>query len=224
MFAWDSTSFFQKGWVSAFDVVDLQQAVVASSIDETGLIFGPIGHGVAFVDGGAIHPGQEATQFNVGFLSPASGSLSGGTTLQAEILTPQPPPDISTGTVYVGNAEVTNLSLSATAFSWDTPPAVRGGVGDFSVVLPDNSLKIMPEAFSYGPTIVELLPNAASAEGGAQATIFGYGLGQQVSDLQVTVGRQPAFTHAGAWQLRMTRAFTTPHLTLPVLATRHFTN
>ncbi|HEV2395826.1 MAG TPA: IPT/TIG domain-containing protein [Candidatus Sulfotelmatobacter sp.] len=192
MFAWDSTTFAQKGWVSAFNVVDLQQAIVASSIDETGLIFGPIGHGVAFVDGSAIHEGEEQTQFNIGFLSPDFGSLIGATLLQAEILTPEPPPNITTGTVYIGNAQATNVSLSATAFSGEAPPATTGGPADFTVVLPDSSLRIMPENFSYGPTIIEVSPNAATAEGGSEGILFGYGLGQQTGDVQVTIGGQSA--------------------------------
>ena len=190
--AWDSTTFAQKGWVSSFDVSDLQQAINAASIDETGLIFGPIGHGVAFLDGGVIHSGQQGTQFNIGFLSPATGSASGGTALQAEVLTPQPPPNITTGTVYIGNAPATNVSLSATAFSGETPPSSIGGAADFTVVLPDNSVRLMPEDFSYGPAIVEVSPNAATADGGGTAAIFGYGFGLQTSDVQVTVGGQTA--------------------------------
>ena len=190
--AWDSTTFAQKGWVPSFDVVDLQQAIVASSIDENGLIFGPIGHGVAFVDGSQINPGTEGTQFNIGFLSPPTGPTSGGTALQTEILTPQPPPSITTGTVYIGNAQATNVSLSATAFAGSTPPASAFGAADFTVVLPDKSIRIMPEDFSYGPTIVEVSTSAASADGGAQGAIFGYGFGQNASSVQVTVGGQPA--------------------------------
>src|SRR5271165_524843 len=190
--AWDMTTFAQKGWVPSFDVVDLQQAIVASSIDENGLIFGPIGHGVAFVDGSQINPGIQGTQFNIGFLAPATGPTTGGTALQTEILTPQPPPTITTGTVYIGNAQTTSVSLSATAFAGSTPPASTGGAADFTVVLPDKSIRIMPENFSYGPTIVEVSTNAASADGGAQGAIFGYGFGQNASSIQVTVGGQSA--------------------------------
>jgi DNA-binding beta-propeller fold protein YncE len=190
--AWDTTTFTQKGWVSSFDLVDLQQAIVASSIDGTGLIFGPIGHGVAFVDGSQINPGNEGTQFNIGFLAPATGPTSGGTPLQTEILTPQPPPNITTGTVYIGNAQASSVSLSATSFSGGTPPASGYGAADFTVVLPDSSIRIMPEDYSYGPTSVEVSPNAASAEGGAEGAVFGYGFGQQSSDVQVTVGGQSA--------------------------------
>jgi DNA-binding beta-propeller fold protein YncE len=203
MFAWDTTTFTQKGWVASFDVVDLQQAMVTASIDDTGLIFGPIGHGVAFLDGSVIHQGQQGTQFNIGFLAPATGSTGGGIALQTEILTPIPAPNITTGTVYIGNAAATEVSLSANSFSGQTPPASTTGAADFTVVLPDGSIRIMPENFSYGPTIVEVSPNAASAEGGAQGAIFGYGLdraqitvgGQAVSVTQLLTTASPTFPY-----------------------------
>jgi streptogramin lyase len=204
--AWDSTTFAQKGWVSSFDVIDLQQAIVASAIDETGLIFGPIGHGVAFLDVSKINPGQQGTQFNIGFLAPSTGPLSGGTALKTEVLTPIPAPSITTGTVHIGNAGATNVSLSANAFAGNSPPAATGGAADFTVILPDNSIRLMPENFSYGPTIVEVSTNAATAEGGAQGTIFGYGFGQQSSDVQVTIGGQPA---------QVTQLITTASATFP---------
>jgi hypothetical protein len=110
VFAYDTTTFAQKGWVSNFDFVDQQQSVVASVTDETGLIFGSIGHGVAFVDASAINTGAQGTQFNIGFLSPDTGPLSGGTEIQSEVLTGVPVPSITTGTVYIGNAATTSVS------------------------------------------------------------------------------------------------------------------
>ena len=193
---YDTNTFAQKGWTPGFTVVDLQGEIVASATDETGLVFGPIGHGVAFLDGSKIYPGQAGTQFNLGFLAPATGPLSGGTALETEVLTAIPAPNITTGTVYIGNAEATNVSLSAHSFAGKTPPAAAGGAADFTVVLPDNSIGIMPEDFSYGPTIVEVSPNAASAEGGAQGAIFGYGFGVQPSDDQVSIGGQAAVTQS----------------------------
>ena len=192
VFAYDTTTFAQKGWVSSFDVVDLEQSIVATVTDETGLIFGPIGHGVAFLDASTNNSGHEGTQFNIGFLSPDTGALSGGTALQTEVLTGVPVPSITTGTVYIGNAEATNVSLSASAFAGSTPPAAAGGAADFTVILPDKSIRLMPENFSYGPTIVEVSTNASSADGGGQGAIFGYGFGQQPSDVQVKIGGQSA--------------------------------
>ncbi len=189
VFATDTTTFMRKGWVANFNVVDLQQLIVPSAIDETGLIAGPIGHGAAFLDAAHVNQGQSGTDFNVGFLAPNTGPVSGGTALQTEILAGGSP--ITTGTVYIGNAGATNVSLSSSLFKGDTPPATAEGPADFTLVLPDGTIRMMPEDFSYGPTIVEVSTNASSAEGGAQGAIFGYGFGQQPSDVQVTIGGQP---------------------------------
>jgi len=193
--AYDTATFGQKGWVPNFEVVDLQQNIVLSASDETDLIVGPIGHGVAFLDGTQIPSGLAQTVFSVGFLSPGMGTANGGTAIQAQVSRVNAPgsgPNITSGTIYIGNATANNVSLSNTIATGLAPPASASGPADFTVVLPDGSIQLNPENFSYGPTIVELSTNAASAEGGSQGVIFGYGLGQQASDVSVNVGGRPA--------------------------------
>jgi hypothetical protein len=192
--AYDTTSFSQNGWVPNFDVFDSQQDIVLSVSDETGLIVGPIGHGVAFLDTTQIEPGLAQTIFTIGFLSPGTGSPSGGTAIQAQVSeqNSSTTENINSGTIYMGNMTANNLSLSNTTATGLAPPASSGGPADFAVVLSDGSIQLNPENFSYGPTIVELSTNAASADGGSQGVIFGYGLGQQPSDVTVSVGGQSA--------------------------------
>jgi hypothetical protein len=192
--AYDTSSFSQKGWVPNFDVLDSQQDIVLSVSDETGLIVGPIGHGVAFLDTTQIEAGLAQTIFNIGFTSPGTGSPNGGTAIQAQVSeqNASTTENINSGTIYIGNMTANNASLSDTTATALTPPASSGGPADFSVVLSDGSIQLNPENFSYGPTIVELSTNAASADGDSQGVIFGYGLGQQPSDVTVGVGGQSA--------------------------------
>ena len=163
-----------------------------SAADNTGLFFGPIGHGVAFLDTTQIEPGVAQTIFDLGFLSPATGSTSGGTAVQAQVSeeNASSAENISSGTIYIGNAPANNMLLSNSAATALTPPASAIGPADFTVVLTDGSIQLNPENFSYGPMIVELSTNASSAEGDTQGVIFGYGLGQQPSDVTITVGGQ----------------------------------
>jgi hypothetical protein len=189
--AYDSTSFTQKGWIPDFNVLDLQDHIVLSAADPTGLIVGPIGHGVAFLDSQQLKSGTAGTALSVSFLAPPSGPPGKGTTVQANYNTVVGV-NLTSATVYVGNGKATNVSISPVTISATTPPASFAGPADFAVVLPDGSMDMMPEDFSFGPTIVEVSTNAASAEGGAQGVIFGYGLGQQPSDVQVSVGGQAA--------------------------------
>ena len=192
--AYDTSSFAQKGWVPNFEVFDLQGAIVLSAADSTGLFVGPIGHGVAFLDTTQIEPGMAQTIFDLGFISPGTGSANGGTAVQAQVSeeNASSPENISSGTIYIGNVSANNISLSNSAADALTPPAATTGPADFTVVLSDGSIQLNPENFSYGPTIVELSTNAASAEGGTQGVVFGYGFGQQPSDVSVTVGGQAA--------------------------------
>jgi IPT/TIG domain-containing protein len=193
--AFDTTTFAQIGWVPNFNVTDIQPSNALSVIDETGLIVGPIGHGVAFLDSTQINAGSgQQTIFDLGFLSPGTGSPNGGTAVQAEMSEQNSaaPVNITSGTIYIGNGTASNVSVSNSSASGLAPPSTEAGAADFTVVVQDGSVQLNPENFSYGPTIVELSTNAASAEGGAQGVIFGYGLGQQPSDVTISVGGQPA--------------------------------
>jgi streptogramin lyase len=193
VYAYDTSQFAQQGWVPNFQVADAQQAIVLSATDDTGLVVGPIGHGVAFLDTTQIESSQSPTIFAIGFLSPGVGPTSGGTSVQAEVSEENATSaeNITSGTIFVGNVAANNVSLSNSTASGQTPSATTNGPVDFTVVLPDGSVQLNPENFSFGPTIVELSTSAASADGGSQGAIFGYGLGQQPSDVTVSVGGQP---------------------------------
>ena len=66
---------------------------------------------------------------------------------------------------------------------------------DVAVLMNDGGAWMLPEGFSYGPTIVQVTPNASTAEGGGTGIIYGYGLGPVAgaiipADLTITVGGQ----------------------------------
>lgn len=192
--AYSTNSFSQTGWVPNFEVFDFPNSIVLSAVDNTGLAVGPAGHGVAFLDTSHINSGTVQTIFTIGFASPGTGTVNGGTSVQAQVSEENAgsPENITSGTVYIGNAVADNVSVSNKQTSGLTPPASSSGSADFTLVLPDGSIQLNPENFSYGPTIVELSTNAATADGGSQGVIFGYGFGQQVSDVTITVGGQSA--------------------------------
>jgi DNA-binding beta-propeller fold protein YncE len=194
--AYDTASLTEKGWVTSFTIPDyLAYNPVPSAIDETGLIAAPIGHGIAFLDGAQIHPGTAGTYFDVTFLSPDTGPISGNTVAQNQIGNFAAGETVTSGAVYFGNGVAPSVTLSpgnTVDMTAVTPNASYQGPADFTLVLPDQSLQILPEGFSYGPTIVEVSTTAATAEGGGQGVVFGYGLGQQPSDVQITVGGQSA--------------------------------
>jgi|HubBroStandDraft_1064217.scaffolds.fasta_scaffold01336_4 WD40 repeat protein len=198
--AYDTTALTEKGWVPNYSVVDLQQWIVPSAVDETGLIVGPTGHGVAFADGSQIQPGVTSPQIGLGPLTPLTGPASGGTTLQVIVgsgvqnLNDFP----ALSQAYVGNAQLVDASAVSSmpnnfpTITGTTPPSSTGTIADFTAVYSNNNVAMMPESFSYGPSFVEVVSDAATAEGGATGAIVGYGFEQSPSDLQVTVGGKSA--------------------------------
>ncbi len=189
VWGYDTTSLTQTGWVPSFTVDDLQGGIVISAIDETGLIAGPIGHGVGFIDASAMTPTQ-STFFNPGYANPPTGPLTGGTSLSG-FASGKVADSAVLDRIYVGNVPGTSAGFSDTAVVV-TPAANQSGAVDLAVLLNDGGVGIVPEGFSYGPTILEVVPNGATAEGGQTGAIIGYGFGDSTSGIQVTVGGQAA--------------------------------
>ncbi len=194
--AYDTTSFAEKGFASTYYIDDLQPSIVPGAIDETGLAVGPIGHGVSFVDASQLQPGQSLLVVELFSVSNPTGPIAGGTEVQigaSPVLLNNPA--LSQGYVgsvpLVGASEALEGQDTYITVLGTTPPAIFPGAADFAAVF-QGAVGIEPEAFSYGPTIVELVPNASTAEGGTTAAIIGYGLGATVSDVQVTVAGSAA--------------------------------
>ena len=92
-----------------------------------------------------------------------------------------------------------------------TPAAANPG--PVSVLLTDanNNPAFLPDAFSYGPHLLRLEPNAAL--GGDSVTIFAYGLGFfDSSDIHVTIGGIPA----GGGALNSSASFDYPEQSVTV--------
>ena len=196
---YNTTSLAQTGWITNFGVNDSQSEIVLSAIDETGLIAGPIGHGVAFLDGSTIEAAAP-TAFVSGIgATPSTGPFAGGTTLTGFILASatNPTPGVKVTQMYVGNLHGMNPSLTGSnghlpSATVTTPASSFGGAVDLTIQMSDGGVGVAPEAFSYGPTILEVVPNGATAEGGQTGTLIGYGFGNSISAVQVTIGEHSA--------------------------------
>jgi IPT/TIG domain len=162
----------QTGWLEVYGLIDVPSTTVPSpmAVDETGLIAATIGHGVAFLDGGALAlappPGLSTER-----VSPAFGPVQGGTPVTFSGLS------ITDATrVTFGTQAGTIVSQGSMGLSADTPPGTPGPV-DVTVNASDGGFVLQPQAFSYGPSIVEVTPDTSTADGGGTVTLFGYGFG-----------------------------------------------
>jgi hypothetical protein len=170
------------------------------TFDNTGLLAGPMEEGVGFVDTTALRTGPVGSEFTVvAPLNPATGSTAGGTQIEWQ--------DDSqmanmTAAYFAGNP-ATSISQTSTEF-YATTPAGSPGPADLYALAADGGMFIAPEGFSYGPTILEVTPGAATAEGGGTGVVYGYGFGSTTynspvpSDLQITIGGKSAAVTAYA--------------------------
>ena len=191
----------QTGWIPCFSVSDYAQYPGPLLVDPTGLIVAPIGHGVAFLDGTVLLPAEPGI-FPYAFsyvLSPGTGPAQGGTATLIQV-----PVSGNVGNVYFGSQKASGVSAASSGES-ATTPAGTPGPADVEVTTTGGGLLLVPEGFSYGPTIVEAVPNASTAEGGGTGVIWGYGFGPAQSTtapsgLSVTVGGQKAVISGFAGQ------------------------
>jgi hypothetical protein len=182
----------QTGWLTSFSTRDLESWTTPQAIDETGLIAGVIGNGVSFLDGGSLLNGSPGLQVPNPSVLPTSGSAAGGTpTLVVSDINATRLNQIFFGTGVAEGATIDSLGIHV-----NSPPGHPGPV-DVGVTASDGAFELSPEWFSYGPWTVESTPNAATAEGGGTATIYGYGFGafgqaQQAPGLQISFGGENA--------------------------------
>lgn len=156
--------------------------------DGSGLFAGPTEEGVGFMDLSKIQTGPVGTQFTNGYLNPATGPTAGGTATQWS-----DPNSVGTlESIYFGANLATSISASSGYINATSPPGTSGPA-DVYTFTNDGGMQLLPEAFSYGPTILEVTPNMATTEGGGTGYIYGYGFGSTSSNtvptgLTVTVG------------------------------------
>jgi len=180
--AFSTANVTQTGWLP--DTFPFDNTIGA--IDPTGLIIGPATHGVQFIDGATVYAGAP-TVLVASDPALSTGPLSGGTQV-ANAFGPLTTSSATLAQYYVGNVQGFDVSN----WGMTTPPSSFDGPVDLTVVLSDGATATLPDAFSYGPTILEVVPNGATAEGGQTGTIVGYGFGNSDSGIQISIGGESA--------------------------------
>jgi hypothetical protein len=154
--------------------------------DESKLVFGLSNRGVSFVDAAA----PAALSMNAPVLAaapslqPSEGPSTGGTSI---VLTGQ---NFSTSAqMKLGTQLVTNASVTgSTQIQASSPPSVSNGAVNVTAYFDNGWLAVAPDAFSYGPQILQILPNAGTSAGGDVVQIYGYGFGNDATKISVKIG------------------------------------
>lgn len=154
--------------------------------DSTKLLIGLANRGVAFIDAAnpASLPATVSAFASAPTLQPSGGPDTGGT---ATALSGQN--FESSAQVLFGTQSASGVSVaSATQINATSPPSAPAGPVNVSAYFPSGWLALAPDAFSYGPQILQVLPNAGVQSGGDTVQIYGYGFCVGATNLTVTMG------------------------------------
>jgi IPT/TIG domain len=153
--------------------------------DETQLLFGMANRGISFID--AAKPGalpSSAPSFaSAPAAQPSQGPFTGGTST------------FLAGQNFEASAQLkfgwqlaTAPIVSPTQIQVAPPPSVTNGAVNVTAFFPSGWLAVAPDAFSYGPQILEVLPNVGSKAGGDAIQIYGYGFGSDATQITAKIG------------------------------------
>lgn len=188
-------------------VGSLPYAGTLFDVDDNNNVFGAISPGGALiVNASQLQPLPPARQAL--FIGPSTeanpnvGPIAGGTQVQ---FIPSPmgsgsDDGIASSTeAYFGASPATQDVVAAYPASSNgenfltatTPPAKNPGA--VSVLLTDanSNIVFLPDAYTYGPHLLRVQPNAVSAQGSDSVTIVAYGLGFDVNEIAVTIAGSP---------------------------------
>ena len=154
--------------------------------DETQLVFGLSNRGVSFAD--ASTPANLSSTAPViaaaPSLQPSEGPLAGGTSavLAGQNFT-------SVTQLKFGAQSGLNITVSGPSqIQANSPPSITNGAVNLTSYFQNGWLAIAPDAFSYGPQILQILPNAGVISGGDTVQIYGYGFGSDPARISVKIG------------------------------------
>ncbi len=154
--------------------------------DSTHLLFGIANRGIAFLD--AASPASLPTTapfFAVApTAQPSEGPNVGGTAIALAGQNFEP-----NAQVLFGSQSASSVSAASGALiNATSPPNASSGPVNLTAYFPSGWLSLAPDAFSYGPQILQILPNAGSPAGDDTVQIYGYGFGSDPTKVTVKIG------------------------------------
>ena len=153
--------------------------------DDTQLLFGIANRGVSFVDAASPRalPSAVPSFAPAPPVQPSQGPFAGGT---ATLLAGQN--FESSAQIKFGQQLAPAPTVSPTQIQVAAPPSVVNSAVNVTAYFPSGWLAIAPDAFSYGPQVLEVLPNAGSKAGGDAIQIYGYGFGSDATQITAKIG------------------------------------
>ncbi len=184
-----STSTMQK----MGQVPDILVQGLPTNIEDVGASSNLVGvnnRGVAFLDASQPTSLPAAAPVFSGAPSaqPEEGPATGGTpvTLTGTNIASNPQMQFGAGNpVNAAAAGATQLQVSS-------PASASSGPTNLTAFFSNGWIALAPSAFSYGPSIVRVFPNAGTQQGGDTVTVLGYGFGASSGSVTATIGGNAA--------------------------------
>ena len=153
--------------------------------DETQLLFAISNRGVTFIDAGhpSALPSSVPSFASAPAAQPSQGPFTGGTPASLAGQNFE-----STAEIKFGPWLAPAPTVSSTQIQLTSPPSATNGAVNLTAYFPSGWLAVAPDAFTYGPQILEVLPNAGAKSGGDTIQIYGYGFGSDTTQITATIG------------------------------------
>jgi hypothetical protein len=155
-------------------------------VDSTRLVFALSNRGLAFLDAAnpAALPANVPSFAVAPAAQPSEGANAGGTAVVLSGQNYEP-----SAQVLFGTQSALRTSVAGTTQINTTSPAnTSTGAVNLTAYFPSGWLALAPDAFSYGPQVLQILPNAGSPSAGETVQIYGYGFGADPTKISVSIG------------------------------------
>jgi len=159
-------------------------------VDSTKLIFGLSNRGVAFLD--AANPNSLPASVPAFAAAPAAQPSEGSNTGGTAVVVSGQNYELSAQVLFGTQAGSGVSEASTTQINTTSPPNASAAAVNLTAYFPSGWLALAPDAFSYGPQVLQILPNAGSPAGGDSMQIYGYGFGSDPTKISVRVGNAVA--------------------------------
>lgn len=184
----DTATFMPIGEIPAFTTpTGFNQLASLDGVDDAGELFGVLDRGVSF-DPYPISATPLPYPLNINNVQPTSGQLANPapTTINGVGLA-------ANSSVFFGNQPATAVTVGSTGAMNVTPPSSpTTGPVDVTVEPPGGNVTMLPQGYTFGPSVLYIQNNAGSTAGGSLLQIMGYGFDFNSSQIEVSIGGQPA--------------------------------